>query len=25
LIKAIRKVHDGEVWLDRRNTAAVIS
>ena len=25
LIKAIRKVHSGEVWLDRANTAAVLT
>ena len=25
LIKAIRKVHSGEVWLDRANTAAVLA
>ncbi len=25
LIKAIRKVHEGEVWLDRANTAAVLA
>src|SRR6185436_4019288 len=25
LVKAIRKVHAGEIWLDRRKTAGVIS